>query len=129
MLRRIGLLVVISSLLAGCNLLFDVARRQFTVKLEPAELTIARGESAEISVTITPYTGVDLSLDEATVKLIDPPEGISADTLVMPGNILKRNFVIEVSADAGLLEAEEVTIEVEKGGVGNDETFKLTVTP
>lgn len=128
-MKKIALVVLLSSLLVSCNLLFDVARKQFTVKLDPQELTISRGESAEITVTITPLTGVDLSLDEAEVQLISPPDGVSADPLVMPGNIRERTLTIRVSATTDLIEDEEITVEVKKGEVGNDEIFKLTVTP
>lgn len=129
MLKKIIPLVLLSSVLVSCNLLFDVARKQFTVNLDPKEITITRGESAEIKVTITPFTGVDLSLDEAEVKLVSPPDGITADPLTLPGNIRERNLTIRVATDAELLEAEEITIEVKKGEVGNDEILKLTVTP
>jgi hypothetical protein len=127
MLRRIGLIVVISSLLASCDLLFDVARRQFSVDLDPTEVTIARGESAEITVTLTLYTGFDFSLEEATVKLIDPPEGVTADPLTMPGNILERKLTIRISPTTDLLEDEEIIVEVTKG-VGKDAKFNLTIT-
>jgi hypothetical protein len=128
MLKKIVVLVLLSSVLVSCNLLFDVARKQFTVNLDPKEVTIARGESAEIEVTITPFTGVDLSLEEATVSLVSPPDGVTADKLVMPGNIRTRTLTLRIASSTELMEDEELTIEVNKGGIGNDSKLKLTVT-
>lgn len=128
-MKKMVLLVLLSSILVGCSLLFDVVRKQFTVSLNPQELTLARGESGEISVTITPLTGVDLSLDEAEVKLINPPNGVTADPLIIPGNIRERTLTLRVTSTATLAEKKTITVEVKKGQVANDAKFKLSITP
>lgn len=128
MLKKIVVLVLLSSLLTSCGLVLDNLSKRFRVFVEPTEITLARGSEAQIKISLQPYTGVDLTPDEAAVTLIKPPKGITADELIIPGTISSRDLTLRASTTAELVEDTEIIIEVNKSGIGAEAKLKITIT-
>ncbi len=72
-----GMLALGVGLLAGCQLVAGQLLAQFAFAISPSEVTIAAGGSQNVEVLIDPISGITLST--VTVRLVDPPTGISAD--------------------------------------------------
>lgn len=121
--------------LVGCDVLFDVGRKQygFEVIVDGASLealTLARGASAELTVTISPVTGVDLTTDPAIVTVTSAPAGVAIDPspFTLPSGIDSGTLTLSVAADAPLVRDATVELQSEKSGVGRRYSFLLSIT-
>jgi hypothetical protein len=65
----------------GCELAAAQLLAQFGFALQAQEVTIAAGSSQDVPVVVTPVAGV--SLMTVSVRLIQPPAGITAQPLVV----------------------------------------------
>ncbi len=124
-MKRFFILIVLS-LLTGCELLLQEATKFYSVTLEPQELSIARGETGELTVKVSVTVGIDLNGD-AEVTLYQEPDYISAEDISIPNGLPDDIMTIEVDADAPL-GTEDITVQIEKAGKGQRKTFKLTIT-
>ncbi len=122
-MKRFFILLVVS-LLSGCELLLQEATKFYTVTLEPTEITMAKGETGKLTVKVSIL--IDLN-GEALVKLYNEPEYISAKDISIPNGLPDGIMTIEVDADAPL-GTEDITVQIEKAGKGQRKTFKLTIT-
>ncbi len=127
----IGLLVLLSS----CSLLLDLGRKQYSFQVvyqdKPLEsLSVARGAEAELTVSISPVTGIDLTADIATITLTKAPPGVSIDPdpLTLPSGINQRSLKLVVAANASPVTDTTIELQSEKGGVGRRYEFKLSIT-
>lgn len=113
-------------LLSACGMLVADAAMDFTLSLDPVEVTAAPGEVVEVTVTIgrvVPIGGVPMSV-EATLH--DPPDFVSAEPLEIPAGIDADELELSVAADAP---AGVHTLEVRAtNGVKTHETsLELTI--
>jgi hypothetical protein len=122
-MKRIVILLLIS-VLSGCELLLQEATRFYTVTLDPEELTIVRGETGKLTVEVNIL--IDLN-DEANVQLYNQPDYVQADDINIPNGLPDGIMTIEVDADAPL-GTEEITVQIIKAGKGQRKTFELTIT-
>jgi hypothetical protein len=126
MYKPLALLVLVF-MLSGCEQLALEASKRFTVELTPASLTLTRGSQGTTTVTIKPITGFDLGSEAATVSLVKPPTGVSADPLSIAAGISGRDLTIRVATSATPVVDQDITVEVDKGGRGAEAKLKLTI--
>lgn len=79
--RSLFVVALALALLAGCELAAAQLLAQFEFALQPQELTVAAGSSADVQVVVTPVAGI--SVTAVTVRLVEPPAGITAEPLVV----------------------------------------------
>jgi hypothetical protein len=128
-------LILLSSLVIGlsaCNTVANVVTSRFRVELEKdneplSTLTLAQGESATIVVLIRPLTGFDLTTAAAEVTLMGTPTGVSATPLTIPATLNDGELTITVLESAPPIADATIRVRVNKGGVGAEETFSLTI--
>jgi hypothetical protein len=125
-MKRTLMTLILLSLLTGCELLLQEATKFYSVALEPAELSIAKGETGALTVKVSVTVGVDLN-GEATVKLYNPPDYVSAKDITIPNGLPDDIMTIQVDADAPV-GIKDIIVQVEKAGKGQRKTFKLTIT-
>jgi len=134
-LVRFAATLALLAVLVGCEALFDVGRKQYTFEVlvddQPLEaLSLARGASAELTATISPVTGVDLTTDPATVTVTRAPAGIAIvpSPFTLPSGIDSGTLTLSVAADAPLVSDATVELQSEKSGVGRRYSFLLSIT-
>jgi hypothetical protein len=128
-------LILLSSLVLGlsaCNTVANVVTSRFRVALEKdgeplSALTLTQGESATITVLIRPLTGYDLSVAAAEVTLMGAPTGVSATPLTIPATLADGELTITALDSAPPIEDATIRVRVNKGGVGAEATFLLTI--
>jgi hypothetical protein len=126
-----GMLVVGVGLLAGCQLVAGQLLAQFAFAISPSEVTIPAGGSRTVEVGIDPISGITLST--VTVRLVDPPAGISADpTPLIAFGDSSWTIVVAASVQAGQYDgivAEAVAQGINQLPVTRKAEFTVIVTP
>lgn len=104
-------LVIAAGLLSGCGLLAAQLATQFSLSVEPEELTAARDGSEEVVVGVSRPLGIDLTPIPVILTLHRAPDGVSlgdVDEVQIPSGIDEETISLHVSADAELGEHEVV---------------------
>lgn len=126
-LHPIWFVLVLLSL-TGCELLLVDAAMDFTLSLEPAEVTVARGTEREITVKASRTLPVSVAPTPIAVTLYDPPPGVALKEaqVDIPSGIDARILTIQVSggAEPG---SYDVTVEGTTGLKTKQTTLALTV--
>jgi hypothetical protein len=120
-------LPVLFALLSGCGILGGVT--DFTVKVETPSLSIAKGSTGKVSVSVSQGSALNVLPSPIELSLHNPPLGVTADTLSIPSGIDKDDLIVKVSAEAVVGGPTDVTIRASNGLKTKEVTFKLTVSP
>jgi uncharacterized membrane protein len=114
--------------LTGCEMLLLDAVMDFNLSLEPAQTTISKGASQDITVKVSRILPVNVAPTPITVKLYNPPDGITleGEQVDIPSGLDERVLTIEVS-DGALLGDHELTIEGSTGLKTKQVKLNLTV--
>jgi hypothetical protein len=122
------LIVLVVGLLAGCELVAAQLLAQFEFALQPPEVTIAAGSSETVRVAVMPVVGI--SLTAVTVRVTEPPAGITAAPLVV---VTEADWRIDVAATVTpatySLRVEAVSQGLNLLPVTRTRTLTLHVTP
>jgi hypothetical protein len=115
-------------LLSGCGALLGGAT-DFTVKVETPEVSIAKGSTGKVSVSVSQPSLLNVVPTPIELSLHNPPTGVTADALSIPSGITKDDLILQVSAAATVGGPTDITIRASNGLKTKEVTFKLTVTP
>jgi hypothetical protein len=121
-------LPVLIVVLSGCGALLDGVTG-FTVKVETPEVSIAKGSTGKVSVSVSQGSALNVLPAPIELSLHNPPAGVTAESLSIPNGIKKDDLIIQVSADAVVGGPTDVTIRASSGLKTKEVTFKLTVSP
>jgi hypothetical protein len=96
----------------------------FTLTLSPQSLTLERGASGSVSVTLARQGGFS---EAVQVTLVDPPAGVSAAPLSIPAGSSSGTLTVSASgtASAG---SSNLNVQAEGGSVVRNASLSLTVT-
>jgi hypothetical protein len=122
-------LSVLIVVLSGCEALLLGAATDFNIKVETPEVSIARGSTGKVSLSVSQTSPVNVLPTPIELSLHNPPTGVTADSLSIPSGIDKDDLIIQVSADAQEGGPSEVTIRASNGLKTKEVTFNLTITP
>jgi hypothetical protein len=121
-------LPVLIVVLSSCGALLDNVTG-FTVNVETPEVSIARGSTGKVSVSVSQNSTLNVAPTPIELSLHNPPAGVTADSLSIPNGIKKDDLIINVAADAVVGGPTEVTIRASSGLKTKEVTFKLTIIP
>lgn len=113
---------------SGCQLLLADVAANFDLKLEPAALSVARGGSGTLKVTISRTVPIDVVPVPITLELYNPPAGVSAEALEFPSGISEDDLRVEVDESAVLGGPVTLKVRATNGLNTKEATFKLTIT-
>ena len=119
---------VLVSVLSGCSLIATQLATDFSLNVETEHLTLAPGESGDVSVRIGRTVPIDVVPVPIVVSLHDSPSDVSADDLEMPSGIDQDEMTIEIAADADPRGPMELTLRATNGIKTREATFQLTIT-
>ena len=124
----LGLLVVVLLSLTGCEMLLLDAAMDFKLSLEPAQITVSRGSSTEVTVKVSRILPVNVAPVPISLTLYNPPTGISleAEQVDIPSGLDERVLTIQVD-DSATLGDHELTIEGTTGLKTKQATLNITV--
>jgi uncharacterized membrane protein len=124
----LGLFMPVLLSLTGCELLLADAAMDFNLSLEPAQVTMAKGETKEIKIKVSRILPVNIAPTPITVTLYNPPTGVSLKDgqVEIPNGIDERALVLQVDSSAKAGEVE-ITIEGTSGLKTKQTKLKLTV--
>lgn len=124
----LGLFISLVILLAGCEMLLLDAAMDFNLSLEPAQITVSRGSSRDITVKVSRILPVNVAPMPISVTLYNPPTGISLEDeqVDIPSGIDERVLTIQV-ANSATLGDHELTIEGTTGLKTKQATLNVTV--
>ena len=129
-LRALTLGLFLFSLLSltGCEMLLLDAAMDFNLSLEPAQVTVSRGSSREVTVKVSRILPVNVAPVPISVTLYNPPAGISLEDeqVDIPSGIDERVLTIQV-ANSATLGDHELTIEGTTGLKTKQATLNVTV--
>jgi hypothetical protein len=115
-------------LFSGCGALLGGVT-DFTVKVETLEVSIAKGSTGKVSVSVSQDSPLNVLPTPIELSLHNPPPGVTADSLSVPNGIKKDDLIINVSAAAAVGGPSDVTIRASNGLKTKEVTFKLTIIP
>ncbi len=121
-------LPVLIVVLSGCGALLGGVT-DFTVKVETLEVSIAKGNTGKVSVSVSQDSPLNVLPSPVELSLHNPPIGVTAESLSIPNGIKKDDLIIQVSADAVVGGPTDVTIRASSGLKTKEVTFKLTIIP
>jgi uncharacterized membrane protein len=123
-----GLFFLVLFSLTGCEMLLLDAAMDFNLSLEPAQTSIARGNSQDITIKVSRILPVNVTPTPIMVTLYKAPEGITleGEQVDIPSGIDERVLTIQVSSSAALGEYE-LTLEGSSGLKTKQAKLKLTV--
>jgi uncharacterized membrane protein len=100
----VGLFVVVLLSLTGCEMLLLDAVMDFNLSLEPAQITISRGSSKDVTVKVKRILPVNVTPVPISVTLYNPPVGVSLEDgqVDIPSGIDERVLTLQVDASATL---------------------------
>ncbi len=126
----VGLIVgaaVVASLTA-CGALVANAATDFTISLEPSEVTASPGEQFTVTVSVSRLVPLDVLPTPIVVSLYDGPDYLGAETLEIPSGISEDDMTFEVSEDAQIGETEKnVKVRASNGIKTKEAVFTLTI--
>lgn len=117
---------VLVAVLGGCGLIATQLATDFSLGVEPEEVTIAPGGSAEVRVSIDRIVPIDVVPVPILVTLHDAPEDVSAEDLELPSGIDADELEIVVDGDAEP-RVVELTVRATNGLKTKDSTVLLTI--
>lgn len=124
-LLRLGIVASVV-LLGGCSLLLSELATDFSLAVETEQVTVAQGASGQVALRIDQTIPVDVVPANITVTLHQPPDGVTADDLVIPNGISEDNLIVHVAATA-TVGVYDVTIRATNGLKTREGTFELTI--
>lgn len=125
------LLVALALPLSGCGLLVSAVATDFNLSIEPAEIAIAQGEEAQVTLIVSRILPIDVTPFPLTATLYNPPQGVTLaeGQVELPSGIDERVLTIAVDDTAEVGGPYTVTVEATSGVKTKQATFELTVTP
>lgn len=129
LLPRAALAVACALPLAGCGALLANAGMDFSIAIEPAEITAAKGSKFEVTVTVSRPASLEVIPLPVVVTLHDGPDFLTAVDLEIPPGIDEDTMTFEVSGDAQIGETEKnlVRVRATNGVKTKEATFTVTV--
>jgi hypothetical protein len=130
-MKKLWIVVCLPMLLvlfSGCGALLGGVT-DFTVKVETPSVSIAKGGTGNVSVSVSQPSLLNVLPTPIELSLHNPPTGVTADSLSIPSGIPKDDLKIKVSADAVVGGPTDVTIRASNGLKTKEVTFKLTIIP
>jgi hypothetical protein len=120
-------LPILIVVLSGCGALLGGVT-DFTVKVETPEVSIAKGGTGKVTVSVSQGSALNVLPSPIELSLHNPPSGVTAESLSIPNGITKDDLILQVSADAVVGGPSEVTIRASSGLKTKEVTFKLTIS-
>lgn len=103
---RWTLLLVLSSLLTGCELAAGYLATDFGLSLEPASASVARGESRAVTVHVDRILPIDVAPFPIRVTLHRAPDGVTLAEgdggVDIPSGVSEEIVTLHVADDAEL---------------------------
>ncbi len=129
-MKKLLILSVGLLLLSGCNLILERAAAQYSVVIEPETLTITAGEEENITVDISPLSGIELGIATTTITLDEAPEGvtISPEKIEIGTGSKAKTITIIVAQDAPPIEDGVLSLEAIREGLTQYGELKLSIT-
>ena len=126
----VGLLVGAAAVgsLTACEALVANAATDFTIALEPSEVTASPGEEFIVTVSVSRPVPIEVLPTLIVVTLHDGPDYLTADELEIPTGISEDDMTFVVSQDAMIGEAEKnVKVRATNGFKTKEAVFTLTI--
>ncbi len=126
----VGLLggVAAVGILTACEALVANAAMDFTITLEPAEVTASPGEEFTVTVVVSRPVPVEVLPTPIVVTLHDGPDYLNAEDLEIPSGITEDDMTFVVSQEAAIGETEKnVKVRATNGFKTKEATFSLSV--
>lgn len=126
----VGLLVGAATVgsLTACEALVANAAMDFTIALEPSEVTASPGEEFTVTIVVSRPVPIDVLPTPIVVTLHDGPDYLSAEDLEIPTGISEDDMTFVVSQDAMIGETEKnVKVRATNGFRTKEALFTLSV--
>lgn len=126
----VGLLVGAAAVasLTACEALVANAAMDFTITLEPSEVTASPGEEFTVTVSVSRPVPLDVLPTPIVITLHDGPNYLSAEELEIPSGISEDEMTFVLSQDAMIGETEKnVKVRATNGFKTKEATFTLTI--
>lgn len=117
-------------LLSSCNMLLERAAKEYSIDLQPKELSVARGEAKTFTVEIKPLAG-SLTVAMTELSLKTPlPSGLSLEpsSLSIPTAAKPETLTLTASKTAALVKDLELEFMAVRDGLAAYAKIKLSIT-
>lgn len=122
--RGLVLALGLVGLLSACGLAEVVAVVNFDLRVESPDVTARRGREEPVSVSVVRLSPV---APEVALSLQDPPAGVSAEDVIVPGAQSNGILKVKVTADAAT-GTHQLTVKGTGALVTKTAQFNLKVT-
>lgn len=126
-LSTLAAVAVVVGVLSGCEALVANAAMDFTIALEPSEVTAEQGSEFEITVVVS-RPAIEVFPTPILVTLHDAPDYVTAEDLEIPSGITEDGLTLVIDSDALIGETEKnLTVRATNGFKTKEASFRLTV--